>query len=741
MCIRDRPDHSNFEELKKEVFKVIKLALIKKVERLRDKKYQKLVEVLYQKFGFERDSWNLDRVKNFDDQSAFLVSEQMRNQVVTRSGGRIKMGPKKDFKPTFNTIKEETLQELKEEPNVDFSEVDSGEFFKMLDNWRANSESKKNLFRSNTTPKRFQKEPISQEKISKSKTDFKIPQEWENFNHIDDVLGISDSADLRKEIDNPTGVCVQNANSLSTKEYLKAFAKSKCSPIMITPGIFSTKLVVQINCQKMMDNSPELFRTCGWTGCSQNFLNRIPNDEYIIWVPDILDNLNLLSMNQAKNNCWVKFFSMPLNQEAVKNKDIPNVFKDTWELGWRVRLFGDTKGSDENHKCGSSAIEYLLPYNISADSLGGTKGILDGLRVMGYRDGLTLQGMPYDFRIASGLNLGYKRSFKESLIRMKELTGKKTIVMAHSFGTVNTYSAILDLTPHEKKVLIEFWAPVGGPLMGNSELMSTMVTGDNPMSLFNGLIGLTKQQALKTFYESTFSFELLPFDYWKFSKETWFKKFVLKRLLAENRADPVEVSRPNFFPNPSNECYKKLEKSGINCSYLSGVFPGKKIIHLKNKSYELSEVKEFLNDLDYTFDDNPTLKLADVHELVQGNYRDYPNPEVPVVGFFYNFKPTKSEIFFNEDKFDFNKKQKEKNSFFTSGDATVETYSAVIPMMKWAYEFSYRMDVGEYPVKFVDICSKIGNKTHPFDSDQYANNFKNNSYIGKIFYLNIFANY
>ena len=132
-------------------------------------------------------------------------------------------------------------------------------------------------------------------------------------------------------------------------------------------------------------------------------------------------------------------------------------------------------------------------------------------------------------------------------------------------------------------------------------------------------------------------------------------------------------------------------------------------------------------------------RLKDVYELVQGNYRKYPNPEVPVVGFFFNFKPTKSEIFFDNEKFDFNKKQKEKNSFYTSGDATVETYSAVIPMMKWAYEFSYNKDVGEYPVKFVDICSTIDNKPHPFDSDIYEHNFNNNSYIGK--YLKIIVNF
>jgi hypothetical protein len=349
---------------------------------------------------------------------------------------------------------------------------------------------------------------------------------------------------------------------------------------------------------------------------------------------------------------------------------------------------------------------------------------------MGYRDGLTLQSMPYDFRIASGLNMGFKRSFKKSLLRLKKLTGKKTIVMAHSFGTVNTYSAILDLTEKEKRELVDFWAPVGGPLMGNAELMGTMITGDNPLSILNGLIGLTKQQALTTFYETTFSFELLPFDYWKFVHQKWFSKFVLNRLLTETTSMSFDFSRPNFFPNPSNECYKRLQQSPITCNYLRSVFPGKKIVNLKNKSYELNQIEEFLDDLDYSYVQTPDLTLKEIYKLTRGNYREYPHPNVPVVGFFYNIKPTRSEFFFENEEFVFEEKMKIKTSIYNTGDSTVETYSAMMPMLKWAHAYSYEKGHGDYPVKFVDLCSSINRKQHPFDSNDYHENFSINSYIG-----------
>jgi hypothetical protein len=334
--------------------------------------------------------------------------------------------------------------------------------------------------------------------------------------------------------------------------------------------------------------------------------------------------------------------------------------------------------------------------------------------------------------MASGLNFGFKRSFKQSVQWLKKLTGKKSIIIAHSFGTVNTYSAILDLTPEEKKEYIEFWAPVGGPLMGNQELMSTMVTGENPLSFLNGIIGLAKQQALKSFYEVTFAFELLPFNFWKFEKENWFKNFVLKRTMAEIRSDPVEVARPMFFPNPSNECYKSLQNSPVSCKFLKSIYPGKSLLALKDKKYPLSDMKDFLDDLDYSYPDNKNLSLYDVYSITEGNYREYPHPGVPVVGFFFNIKPTQSEIYFKEEKFDFEAHVEDPRKVFMTGDVTVETYSAIMPMLKWAYEYSYSEDTGEYPVKFIDLCSGINRQVHPYDSDEYDDKFKFNSYIGKL---------
>ena len=66
---------------------------------------------------------------------------------------------------------------------------------------------------------------------------------------------------------------------------------------------------------------------------------------------------------------------------------------------------------------------------------------------------------------------------------------------------------------------------------------------------------------------------------------------------------------------------------------------------------------------------------------------------------------------------------------------TVETYSAVLPMLKWAHEFTYSEDAGRFPVKFVDLCSGINRQDTPFNSEDYDNSFTMNSYIGRECFL------
>lgn len=75
--------------------------------------------------------------------------------------------------------------------------------------------------------------------------------------------------------------------------YLEAFEAGGCSPIVMLPGIFGSRIMAEIDCETMQRESPEVFSTCGWNSCSRSFNQierllyglKIPKKEYSLWIP------------------------------------------------------------------------------------------------------------------------------------------------------------------------------------------------------------------------------------------------------------------------------------------------------------------------------------------------------------------------------------------------------------------------------------------------------------------------
>jgi hypothetical protein len=71
----------------------------------------------------------------------------------------------------------------------------------------------------------------------------------------------------------PKNFCLEgkDINTLSDKEYLKAFAKGPCSPTLVLPGLLSTKLSVKIDCLELKSQNPRVFKQCGWNACTKHY--------------------------------------------------------------------------------------------------------------------------------------------------------------------------------------------------------------------------------------------------------------------------------------------------------------------------------------------------------------------------------------------------------------------------------------------------------------------------------------
>jgi len=71
----------------------------------------------------------------------------------------------------------------------------------------------------------------------------------------------------------PKNFCIneRDPESITDKEYLKAFAEGPCNPTLVLPGLLSTKLVVTIDCEELRSKNPRIFRECGWNACQKSW--------------------------------------------------------------------------------------------------------------------------------------------------------------------------------------------------------------------------------------------------------------------------------------------------------------------------------------------------------------------------------------------------------------------------------------------------------------------------------------
>lgn len=76
---------------------------------------------------------------------------------------------------------------------------------------------------------------------------------------------------------------------MSPKEQLMEFAKGPCLPVTVVPGILGSKLKVEINCEVLQKENPEIFQACGWSTCTGwGILASKPKAEYNLWIIAIL---------------------------------------------------------------------------------------------------------------------------------------------------------------------------------------------------------------------------------------------------------------------------------------------------------------------------------------------------------------------------------------------------------------------------------------------------------------------
>ena len=240
--------------------------------------------------------------------------------------------------------------------------------FEELDKLMSHSEFNKvwENFRENIKKGEINNEFISEELKNNEKYEF-----FENTNNDEIILGSTNS-------DTDTESCLmpkeETAQILKDKYGINdnnpqdevRFITGKCHPVILIPGMLSTKLQVRINCDKLYKEEKDTFKKirfyCGKYICHYPEDNY--NEEHDLFISG-LGYFGVMSMMEDLNKysgClgyFLTFFNTKdvcsPNEEQGHDKYVCNYSKYI-----KIGYYGSTEGSKNNGRCGLNAIQNVV---------------------------------------------------------------------------------------------------------------------------------------------------------------------------------------------------------------------------------------------------------------------------------------------------------------------------------------------------------------------------------------------
>jgi len=193
-----------------------------------------------------------------------------------------------------------------------------------------------------------------------------------------------------------------------------------------------------------------------------------------------------------------------------------------------------------------------------------------------------------------------------------------------------------------------------------------------------------------------------------------------------------------WFPTPLENCTQGYKQKPDNCALNMYNWSALPIVNIMGKEFYVGseEIGDlFENYVNTIPPDDYTSFLEDANTnhiyLLQ-------NPEVPVTVIYDGHLKTEQSFTWNYDPTD----KTSKDSFalpnvttYTQGDGTVPVTSALLPGIKWSWEYENK-DSGNitnpHPVKIVEFCSTYNNKPSIYDNlgGNDTHRITKNEYIG-----------
>ena len=265
------------------------------------------------------------------------------------------------------------------------------------------------------------------------------------------------------------------------------FILGKCSPVLLVPGVYATKLKVEFNCKGLATEEKDttlknirLF--CGYDVCKDESKT---SEEHPLIFSLLEEAFGIEFFNNKKYGTCLGHIMTYFQNE----NECPKVgSKNTCHYSKYVKVgyYGGTTETLKESRCGIEGItnvvqtgDLLLDSVISsfvakaADSFYTiSKNLID----QKYEEGFSLAAVPNDFRRYLSTNNFATEVFKSQVNRLYANTGKPVVIIAHSYGTLLTLTNLLKNKENDtflKK--IKKFVAMAPPFAGSTKLLDVFL--------------------------------------------------------------------------------------------------------------------------------------------------------------------------------------------------------------------------------------------------------------------------
>jgi hypothetical protein len=414
-----------------------------------------------------------------------------------------------------------------------------------------------------------------------------VPQDGEGFN--DQVyMGLFDSQECLYDKLETKKFLIEKGINYNWNDNIR-FLLGKCNPVVMVPGLYSTRLMLQIDCKKFKENRENLINMklfCGESICKNDY------EEHVIW-PALFDSPFTLRVTEDNkfSSCFGYFFNFqnfkdecPHFKKFEENKDnflgkpeekVESVcFHDD---SVKITFYGGSESTKSRSQCGIKSIKNIVSVGytpiaeswVNSGAARAFEQMYDRFYEMGYRSGFSMAGVPFDFRRFISTNKEFKKILKNQVERLYNNTNKQVVIVAHSYGCLNTLD---ELIGDDDKFLskIKKFIAIAPPFAGSTKAVDILLHGNKEFNtkisikyydLLNVELDEFSQRMVSPYSPAIYELKPNPVLFNLFSDEKYarFKDAINERIELEKKCKEIDCEPEEVIKHSQkfNELFMK----------------------------------------------------------------------------------------------------------------------------------------------------------------------------------------